>query len=108
MYFASVRQDGPASTSGPLTVVQRIEDFLITGAQQPGTTLTLNLLPEMVLAEVFIQGKGSIKKNLGNVLSQWLPARLVDGWLGANGFQADARPHPPAGAVVEPGDEYPR
>ncbi len=36
MYFASVRQDGPASPSGPLTVVQRIEDFFITGAQQPG------------------------------------------------------------------------
>jgi len=38
-----------------------------------------------------IEGKGTLKKNLGNLLGQWLPARLADGLLIANGFDATAR-----------------
>ena len=57
----------------------------------PGTALRLDLLPEIDVAEALIQSKGSIKKNLGNYLAQWLPARLVQEWLTANDFQADAR-----------------
>jgi predicted Rossmann fold flavoprotein len=57
----------------------------------PGTALILNLIPEVDVAEALIQGKGTIKKNLANHLSQWLPARLVEGWLLANEFQPDAR-----------------
>jgi predicted Rossmann fold flavoprotein len=63
----------------------------ISSYWQPGTALTLNLLPEMNVAEVLVEGKTAIRKNLGNVLSQWLPARLVEGWLEANGFRADVR-----------------
>ena len=40
---------------------------------------------------MLIEGKGTIKKQLGNVLSQWLPARLAEGLLAANGFAPDAR-----------------
>jgi predicted Rossmann fold flavoprotein len=63
----------------------------ISSYWQPGAALTLNLLPEMDVAEVLLEGKASIRKNLGNVLSQWLPARLAEGWLEANGFRTDAR-----------------
>lgn len=58
---------------------------------QPGAALTLNLLPEMDVAQTLIEGKTSIKKNLSNLLSQWLPTRLAEGLLIANGVRPDAR-----------------
>ncbi len=63
----------------------------ISSYWQPGTPIILNLLPEMDLAEVLIEGKGTLKKQMGNVLSQWLPTRLAEGLLEANGFALDAR-----------------
>ncbi len=63
----------------------------ISSFWQQGKSLMLNLLPEMDVADTLIEGKGSIKKNLGNVLAQWLPARLAEEWLSVNGFKADAR-----------------
>jgi predicted Rossmann fold flavoprotein len=63
----------------------------ISSFWRPGTAMTLNLVPETNVAETLIAGKSSIKKNLGNTLSQWLPSRLAEGWLLANGFQPEAR-----------------
>jgi hypothetical protein len=63
----------------------------ISSFWQPGAPITINLLPEMDVAQTLIEGKGSIKKQLGNVMCQWLPARLADGLLAANGFALDAR-----------------
>jgi len=63
----------------------------ISSYWQPGTPIVINLLPEMDVAQVLIEGKGTLKKQLGNVLSQWLPARLAEGLLAANGLAADAR-----------------
>ncbi|GIZ51269.1 NAD(P)/FAD-dependent oxidoreductase [Noviherbaspirillum aridicola] len=63
----------------------------ISSFWDPGAPLALNLVPETDVAEHLIQGKTTLKKNLGNLLAQWLPARLADGWLLANGFRADAR-----------------
>lgn len=63
----------------------------ISSYWQPGTPIVLNLLPDMDVAQVLIEGKGTIKKQLGNVLSQWLPVRLAEGLLLANGFEPDAR-----------------
>jgi len=57
----------------------------------PGTPIRLNLLPEIDVAEELIGAKTTVKKQLGNVLSQWLPARLAEGLLLANGFTPDAR-----------------
>ena len=51
----------------------------------------LNLLPELDVAEELISSKTTVKKQLGNILSQWLPARLAEGLLIANGFTPDAR-----------------
>ncbi|WP_426178099.1 NAD(P)/FAD-dependent oxidoreductase [Massilia sp. TWR1-2-2] len=57
----------------------------------PGTPIIVNLLPDMDVAETLIEGKGTFKKQMGNVLSQWLPARLAEGLLDANGIALDAR-----------------
>jgi predicted Rossmann fold flavoprotein len=63
----------------------------ISSYWRPGTPIVLNLLPEMDVAQVLIESKTTQKKQLGNVLAQWLPARLADGLLTANGFAPDAR-----------------
>ena len=63
----------------------------ISSFWQPGTPITINLLPEMDLAHTLIEGKGSLKKQLGNLLAQWLPARLAEGLLQAHGFNPEAR-----------------
>nr|WP_198983026.1 NAD(P)/FAD-dependent oxidoreductase [Herbaspirillum sp. ASV7] len=63
----------------------------ISSFWKPGAPLTLNLLPQLDVAEALIEGKGTIKKNLGNILAQWLPNRLAEGWLKINGFDAGAR-----------------
>jgi predicted Rossmann fold flavoprotein len=56
-----------------------------------GSPIVINLLPDLDLAAALIEGKSTIKKQLGNVLAQWLPARLAEGLLHAHGFAADAR-----------------
>ena len=63
----------------------------ISSFWQPGTPITVNLLPEMDLAQTLIEGKGTLKKQLGNLLSQWLPARLAEGLLQAHGYDPDSR-----------------
>jgi predicted Rossmann fold flavoprotein len=57
----------------------------------PGTPIVLDLLPEMDVAAELIGSKTTEKKQLGNVLAQWLPARLAEGLLLGNGFAPDAR-----------------
>ena len=64
----------------------------ISSFWQAGMPLSLNLLPQIDVAATLIAEKGTIRKNLGNHLAQWLPARVADGWLAANDFRADARP----------------
>ncbi|XLZ69730.1 NAD(P)/FAD-dependent oxidoreductase [Massilia sp. SR12] len=63
----------------------------ISSFWQPGTPITINLLPEMDLAQTLIDGKGTLKKQLGNLLAQWLPSRLAEGLLQAHGFDPEAR-----------------
>jgi predicted Rossmann fold flavoprotein len=63
----------------------------ISSYWQPGTPIVLNLLPEVDVAEELIASKTTVKKQLGNILSQWLPARLAEGLLTANGLAPDAR-----------------
>lgn len=53
--------------------------------------LSVNLLPTIDVAEELLRAKNQVRKNLANYLSQWLPARLVEGWLMANEFLPDAR-----------------
>ena len=63
----------------------------ISSFWRPGTALRLNLLPEIDVAQALIDNKGTIKKNLGNHLAQWLPTRLAEDWLVANEFKPEAR-----------------
>ncbi len=63
----------------------------ISSYWQPGTPLTLNLLPELDVADALIRSKGSSRKNLGNQLAQWLPSRLAEGWLQAQCLDAGVR-----------------
>ena len=63
----------------------------ISSFWQEGAALTLNLLPGQDIAQALIEGKHSIRKNLGNWLAQLLPTRLAEGGLMANSFQPDAR-----------------
>jgi len=63
----------------------------ISSYWQPGTPIVIDLLPEMDVADTLIGLKKTEKKQLGNVLSQWLPARLAEGLLAANGFDLAAR-----------------
>ncbi|MFJ2987845.1 NAD(P)/FAD-dependent oxidoreductase [Collimonas sp. NPDC087041] len=56
-----------------------------------GTPLRLNLLPEIDVAETLIDGKTTIKKNIGNVFAQWLPTRLAHGIIEANKLDPAAR-----------------
>ena len=63
----------------------------ISSYWQPGTPIMLNLLPETDVAEELISSKTSVKKQLGNILSQAVPARLAEGLLQGNGISPDAR-----------------
>jgi predicted Rossmann fold flavoprotein len=63
----------------------------ISSFWKEGTPIIINLLPEMDAAQELIEGKGTLKKQLGNVLSQWLPTRLAECLLAINDLAADAR-----------------
>ena len=63
----------------------------ISSYWQPGTPIVLNLLPDMDVAEELIEGKSTLKKQMGNVLSQWLPTRLAEILLAASGIAPNAR-----------------
>lgn len=63
----------------------------ISSYWQPGTPLLINLLPEIDVAAELIENKGSLKKQMGNLLSQWLPARLAERLLEVAEIAADAR-----------------
>ena len=64
----------------------------ISSFWEPGAPLLINLLPELDLAAELVEAKKTTKKQLGNLLAQWMPARLADGLLHAAGLSADARP----------------
>lgn len=70
--------------SGP--AILQISSFWKSGAP-----LQLNLLPEIDVTQTLLDGKMSIKKNLGNIFAQWLPARLAHGIIEANKLDPAAR-----------------
>ncbi|MDP5008191.1 MAG: NAD(P)/FAD-dependent oxidoreductase [Glaciimonas sp.] len=63
----------------------------ISSFWQSNQALSVNLLPEIDVAETLIAEKSTLKKNLGNLFSQWLPNRLALGLLEGNGFDPAAR-----------------
>ncbi|MGZ3184060.1 MAG: NAD(P)/FAD-dependent oxidoreductase [Telluria sp.] len=63
----------------------------ISSFWEPGTPISLDLLPELDLAAQLIEGKRTERKQIDNVLAQWMPARLAEGLLAATGIAPDAR-----------------
>ncbi len=63
----------------------------ISSYWKDSTALTLNLLPSLDVAQELLAAKHQVKKNLANHLSQWLPVRLIEGWLQVHAFKPDAR-----------------
>lgn len=63
----------------------------ISSFWQPGTPIVVNLLPELDAEAALLEQKITSRKQLGNVLAQWLPARLAEGLLVAHGFDPAAR-----------------
>jgi len=63
----------------------------ISSYWQPGNPIVINLLPEVDVAAELIENKGVLKKQMGNLVSQWLPARLAESMLAASGIALDAR-----------------
>jgi predicted Rossmann fold flavoprotein len=77
----------------------------ISSYWQESGALTLNLLPTLDVAQTLIDEKARIKKGLSNWLAQFLPSRLAEGVLTANGFALDARvPDLPDKALRKLGD----
>ena len=63
----------------------------ISSYWKDSAALTLNLLPSLDVAQELLAAKHQVKKNLTNHLSQWLPVRLIEGWLQVHAFKPDAR-----------------
>lgn len=63
----------------------------ISSYWQEAAALTLNLLPGLDVTQELLAAKHQVKKNLANHLSQWLPTRLIEGWLQVHAFKPDAR-----------------
>lgn len=63
----------------------------ISSFWHPGTPIVVNLLPELDAEAALLEQKITSRKQLGNVLAQWLPARLAEGLLVAHGFDPAAR-----------------
>lgn len=77
----------------------------ISSYWQESAALTLNLLPTLDVAQTLIDEKTRIKKSLSNWLAQFLPSRLAEGVLTANGFALDSRvPDLPDKALRKLGD----
>ena len=77
----------------------------ISSFWRDGAALTLDLLPGQDIGQALTEGKTQIRKALGNWLSQYLPTRLAEGLLQANGFATDARvPDLPDKALRRLGD----
>lgn len=52
----------------------------ISSYWQPGQPLTIDLLPHLDIAAALQEAKASSKKQLPNLLAQWLPTRLAEAW----------------------------
>lgn len=63
----------------------------ISSYWQERSEISINLLPEVDLAEQLIEEKATSRKNLGNVLAAYLPTRLVEGWLQLGNYQPEQR-----------------
>ncbi|APA87841.1 NAD(P)/FAD-dependent oxidoreductase [Paraburkholderia sprentiae WSM5005] len=63
----------------------------ISNYWQPGEPIYINLLPERDAAAALIDAKNGTKRQIANLLSEWVPQRLAHVWLDTHQVAAEAR-----------------
>ncbi|MBB5403899.1 MULTISPECIES: NAD(P)/FAD-dependent oxidoreductase [Paraburkholderia] len=92
------------STGNKKTGAEFTEDLLLThrglsgpgvlqisSFWQPGEPIHINLLPERDAAAALIDAKNGTKRQIANLLSEWVPQRLAHVWLDTHQVAAEAR-----------------
>jgi len=91
-------------TGSKKTGAEFVEDLLLThrglsgpgvlqisSYWQPGEPIHVNLLPEQDATAALLEAKTSTKRQIANLLAEWVPARLAHVWLETQQIPADAR-----------------
>ena len=91
-------------TGSKKTGAEFVEDLLLThrglsgpgvlqisSYWQPGEAIHVNLLPEQDATAALLEAKSSTKRQIANLLAEWVPARLAHVWLETHQIPADAR-----------------
>jgi len=63
----------------------------ISSYWQPGQPIRIDLLPDRDAPAALIEAKATTKRQIGNLLAEWTPARLAHAWLDTHDVRADAR-----------------
>ncbi|WP_028219583.1 BaiN/RdsA family NAD(P)/FAD-dependent oxidoreductase [Paraburkholderia oxyphila] len=63
----------------------------ISSYWQPGQPIRVNLLPERPAGDALVEAKGATKRQIGNLLAEWVPSRLAHAWLEAHQVPLEAR-----------------
>jgi predicted Rossmann fold flavoprotein len=63
----------------------------ISSFWQPGEPIHINLLTERDGAAALLEAKAGSKRQIANLLADWVPARLAHVWLDTHGVPPDAR-----------------
>lgn len=63
----------------------------ISSYWRPGEPIRVNLLPNRDAAADLLDAKAGTKRQIANLLAEWVPARLAHAWLETRGVAADAR-----------------
>ncbi|CAB3757195.1 hypothetical protein LMG29739_02635 [Paraburkholderia solisilvae] len=63
----------------------------ISSYWQPGEPVHINLLAERDAAGALLEAKAGSKRQIANLLAEWVPVRLAHVWLDTHGVPPDAR-----------------
>ncbi|MEX3958160.1 NAD(P)/FAD-dependent oxidoreductase [Trinickia sp. EG282A] len=63
----------------------------ISSYWQPGEPIRIDLLPDREPVAELLQAKSATKRQIGNLIAEWLPSRLAHAWLETQGLSPDAR-----------------
>jgi predicted Rossmann fold flavoprotein len=63
----------------------------ISSYWQPGEPIHVNLLPDQDAATALLEAKASTKRQIANLLAEWVPTRLAHVWLETHAIPAEAR-----------------
>jgi predicted Rossmann fold flavoprotein len=102
--LAGVSLEVRIETGSKKTGAEFVEDLLLThrglsgpgvlqisSYWQPGEAIHVNLLPEQDATAALLEAKTSTKRQIANLLAEWVPARLAHVWLETQQIPADAR-----------------